>query len=581
MILFPKHLVNNLIASIAVLIFPGFLQQLNALDYQAHFISHLAMMMSFLICLLPIYFKKNWLYFISIPFSILLMLVSVGLIEWMIGLDLFRYFAIFMAYKQSAATNQNGKSSSHLDHPRTKPRASYRKKFFLYSLPYMITTATYSLWRVLFFDSARVNVDAKQMLSSHSTTFGFFQGINSLLQNVYKQVISAWYEPFRIHFNYLLPDLIFPVLLMCLIGGIVIFLFLKLDNLKEIPSNDRSYSLSLLAGGLIIVIGALVPIIFGGREISYTIPANRFAYPGMIGSGMLLAGILSLVKFTPRVILLYLLIVTSLLAHYGNSVKFEINNEITRTTWWQLAWRAPDIDKKTTVTGKLDQGNISESHVIWSPINLIYYSDRRFVIVTAEVLNEVTKEWIINGAESYQVKRGNSFVNNFAQMLLFSRPAGSCLHLIDGKSPEISEFDHDLIREIAPYSSLEWINTESDKELVISRDIFGPEPEHDWCYYYQKAQLARQERDWEGVSELGNKAIELNFLALDPIEWLVFLQGFAYTQDPDYSIALDIILKDDYVSSEACAVFLSYSEEIQNSLYEEQHDKLLSDLCSK
>jgi len=37
---------------------------------------------------------------------------------------------------------------------------------------------------------------------------------------------------------------------------------------------------------------------------------------------------------------------------------------------------------------------------------------------------------------------------------------------------------------------------------VMPEDIFGKEPPHTWCYYYEKAELARQAGDWEQVAKL-------------------------------------------------------------------------------
>ena len=37
--------------------------------------------------------------------------------------------------------------------------------------------------------------------------------------------------------------------------------------------------------------------------------------------------------------------------------------------------------------------------------------------------------------------------------------------------------------------------------------LLGPEPEHDWCYYFEKAELARQQADWQQVAMLGDQAL--------------------------------------------------------------------------
>ena len=56
---------------------------------------------------------------------------------------------------------------------------------------------------------------------------------------------------------------------------------------------------------------------------------------------------------------------------------------------------------------------------------------------------------------------------------------------------------------------------------------FGPELPQGWCYYYQKADLARQEGDWDEIARLGNDAQKLDLHPNDQIEWMPFLQAYA------------------------------------------------------
>ena len=60
---------------------------------------------------------------------------------------------------------------------------------------------------------------------------------------------------------------------------------------------------------------------------------------------------------------------------------------------------------------------------------------------------------------------------------------------------------------------------------------FGLELPHAWCYYYQKADLARQQGDWPQVAELGNEAQKLGLHPNDQIEWMPFLQAYAILDD--------------------------------------------------
>ena len=73
---------------------------------------------------------------------------------------------------------------------------------------------------------------------------------------------------------------------------------------------------------------------------------------------------------------------------------------------------------------------------------------------------------------------------------------------------------------------------------VLDETLFGPEPAHGWCYFYTKAELARQQADWEGVVKLYNQAQKNGFNASMPVENLPFIEAFALTGDTDMSIKL-------------------------------------------
>jgi hypothetical protein len=83
--------------------------------------------------------------------------------------------------------------------------------------------------------------------------------------------------------------------------------------------------------------------------------------------------------------------------------------------------------------------------------------------------------------------------------------------------------------------------------------VFGPEPAHEWCYYYEKADLARQRGDWEEVLRLGAQALEKGFAPQDKIEWIPFLQAYAVAGDMVHLTEMaSVIAVEPYISQQAC-----------------------------
>jgi hypothetical protein len=64
---------------------------------------------------------------------------------------------------------------------------------------------------------------------------------------------------------------------------------------------------------------------------------------------------------------------------------------------------------------------------------------------------------------------------------------------------------------------------------VALPSIFGSEPAHTWCYYFEKADLARQTDDWAQVAEIGDQAFGIPYYPDDLSEYLPFVEAYART----------------------------------------------------
>jgi hypothetical protein len=69
-------------------------------------------------------------------------------------------------------------------------------------------------------------------------------------------------------------------------------------------------------------------------------------------------------------------------------------------------------------------------------------------------------------------------------------------------------------------------------------DVFGREPPHTWCYYFEKADLARQLQDWDGVLRLDAQAKAAGYGPSFGPEYVPFVE--AYAQRGNWRRALDL-----------------------------------------
>jgi hypothetical protein len=80
--------------------------------------------------------------------------------------------------------------------------------------------------------------------------------------------------------------------------------------------------------------------------------------------------------------------------------------------------------------------------------------------------------------------------------------------------------------EAIPLSDLSNILVHADQPAKLP---FLSEPDHTWCYYFAKAELARQQGNWKQVVELIDQAKALGYGPEDPFEWLTYIEAQALT----------------------------------------------------
>ncbi len=77
-------------------------------------------------------------------------------------------------------------------------------------------------------------------------------------------------------------------------------------------------------------------------------------------------------------------------------------------------------------------------------------------------------------------------------------------------------------------SNLEQIDRTTTSTVMLP-SIFGSEPAHAWCYYFEKADLARQAEDWAQVAEIGDQVFAIPYHPDNVSEYLPFVEAYART----------------------------------------------------
>jgi hypothetical protein len=105
-------------------------------------------------------------------------------------------------------------------------------------------------------------------------------------------------------------------------------------------------------------------------------------------------------------------------------------------------------------------------------------------------------------------------------------PPNGCLRVLDpARSDEITYARQSrFLVDAIPLSDLSNILVENDQTAKIT---FLSEPEHTWCYYFAKAELARQQGNWNQVMDLMDEARSSGHGPEDPFEWFTYIEAQA------------------------------------------------------
>jgi hypothetical protein len=202
----------------------------------------------------------------------------------------------------------------------------------------------------------------------------------------------------------------------------------------------------------------------------------------------------------------------------------------------QLAWRAPGLKPGTTIlTNNYEEHLLSGDNSLTAALNWIYDPEPPYAL---DYMLFYIPARLVSG-NLPGLEPGLPFVKNFrttqfhgstSETLVVYDPYPHCLRVLDPARD--SEFPRpvDMVKEMKDairISNLEQVVAEADPPASLPESLFKYRPaENSWCYYYQKAELARQEGDWEKIVQLAKEAFREERKLDSTYELLPFIEGY-------------------------------------------------------
>jgi hypothetical protein len=142
--------------------------------------------------------------------------------------------------------------------------------------------------------------------------------------------------------------------------------------------------------------------------------------------------------------------------------------------------------------------------------------------------------------ESYRATR---FAGSTSQAVAFFYEPPRCLRVIDPQQDRNLPNRPGPFAETLPLSRPGLINVDAPLPAGFLERFFGPEPPHDWCYYFLQADLAVQSGNYARAAALGDQAMQLKpgLTNTTASELVPFIIGYAHSGQ--WSRAMELSLQ--------------------------------------
>ena len=521
------------------LVYPGFDQHAIAITYGHFFIAltvfFTSLGLAFTFAAAP---RRKWW---AGALSLLLTAMHLWMTEYFFGLELLRPVFLWLFLRQGF--------------PDWKPRL--RRAALLY-LPFLLVLVGYLSWRV--FVLGFYLYQPELVSDTGASLTAKLAAIPAALWEQFTVAgPDAWAQVFRLpDFVAYGPRLTLVYWLLLLAGGYGLYWFgtrlWKSTETRpgfEVAQKDFR-SLEWLILGVLAMLVAGIPFIVTGLPLRLDFPNSRFTLPFALGSALILAALIELLpRRLDKNLIAAALTLLAVGAQFDNGFLYRADSKLQEAFFWQMVWRMPGLEKGTILLSSDTPFGFSSDSSLTMPLNWTYSPDNfttkmdyAYFFVSVRLGHEL--ESLEPGLPIHQDYLAATFDSSSSAIVAVTYNPPGCFRVLhpvyDADLPLAPAQGADaesmtgsglpvLPRTAAQALALSNLNRilPDPSAVSVPPSVLGPEPAHRWCYYFEKADLARQQEDWAKVAEIGDEVFTIPYYPDDPSEYLPFVEAYART----------------------------------------------------
>lgn len=530
-ILWPEHQRETFFITVFFLIYPGFNQQAVAITY-SHFFLAQSLLFTSIGLMLKFSHEPGRLWWAGL-LSVFLSAFNLFSTEYFFGLELLRPIFLWVGLRDCWQG--------------WKPRL---KHAILVYTPFFLALLGYLYWRYFILGFYLYQPELVRDLKSSSLAINT-KILPILGQQWYVAFWQAWKQitviPDFVEYG---PRLSVIYIAVLLLTGIGIYNFVR-QHLNT-NNNVRQFQVFWLGIGILSMLLAGIPFMVTDLPVRLTFPNSRFTLPFALGTAFLLVAFLSLIpRWRYRILLASVISMLAVGVQFNNSFLWREDWQLQKSFFWQMAWRIPDLRSGSILLSSDSPIKYSSDNSLTFPLNWIYAAenqtkiiDHAYFFVSVRLGSELSA--IKTGLPIHQDYLAATFDSSSNNIVVVHFSPPGCfrvLHPIYDQNlplaPSTGAIANNWLDASVPVmprtvadtlelSNLEQVASITKNDRVLP-SIFGIEPKHTWCYYFEKADLARQENNWEEIVEIGDQVFRIPYSPDDLSEYLPFIEAYART----------------------------------------------------
>jgi hypothetical protein len=370
-----------------------------------------------------------------------------------------------------------------------------------------------------------------------------------------------------------------------LIIALFILILFYLQKLDLSETTTRTFAISAILIGLAGILLGRIPSFAAGLPLTLQSSFDRFMISMMLGGSLFVTGLIELLIRNTQIktYVFALLIALGIGQQFFNANIFRRDWAKQQEIYWQLAWRIPALKPNTALLTDQMPIDYETDLSFTAPINWMYapnYARSNLpyaLFYTEKRLGGAAMPSLEPDSEISLPIRRVSFQGSTSQALVIYMPQNGCLRVLDPARGDAFAYGKQsrFLVEAIPLSDLSNIVVDENQTAKLP---FLAEPEHTWCYYFAKAELARQRGDWNQVVDLVEEAISLGYKPEDLFEWLTYIEAQALTGKIQAAekLSSEILKQDKGIQRGLCETWKRVQSAGQGNETEARLDQILS-----